>query len=89
MAGAVHLTVKEADLKETLQLLSLRHGLEPPYPELQQPPWVPPNHPLAEARTPPGPETLGLCVTPSRRPPGCRHPPRLPRVHPRTKVRRA
>ena len=62
--------MKEADLKETLQLLSLRLGLEPPYPELLQPPWVPPNHPLAEARMPPGPETLGLCVAPSRRPPG-------------------
>ena len=48
MAGAVKLSVKELDLKETLQLLAERHGLPGPPADLQFPPWVPHDHPFAE-----------------------------------------
>ena len=49
MAGAVSLSVKEVDLQETLTLLSERLDLLAPNPQLQQPPWLPPDHPLVEA----------------------------------------
>ena len=48
MAGAVHLSVKELDLQETLTLLSERLGLPLPVQELLHPPWLPPGHPLVE-----------------------------------------
>lgn len=47
----MNLSVKEVDLKETLELLAGRHGLQPPYPERTEPPWLPPDHPLVQACT--------------------------------------
>jgi hypothetical protein len=55
VAGAVSLSVKEVDLKETLELLAERHGHEPPDAASAFPPWVPDEHPLSEVPAPPLP----------------------------------
>ena len=57
MAGAVSLSVKEVDLKETLELLAVRHGHEPPDAASVFPPWVPDEHPLSEVPAIPSPDT--------------------------------